>query len=38
MDEEVFVKKPPGFEIKKQELKVYKLRKSLYGFKQAPRA
>lgn len=38
LEEEVFIKQPPGFEIKKQEMKVYKLRKALYGLKQAPRA
>jgi hypothetical protein len=32
------IKQPSGFEIKKHEMKVYKLRKALYGLKQAPRA
>ncbi|GAU45509.1 hypothetical protein TSUD_129550 [Trifolium subterraneum] len=36
--EEVFVKQPPGFEVKGQTNKVYKLHKALYGLKQAPRA
>jgi len=38
LDEEVYVRQPPGFVIKNQEAKVYKLRKALYGLKQAPRA
>ncbi|MCI29822.1 pentatricopeptide repeat-containing protein, partial [Trifolium medium] len=38
LKEEVYVKQPPGFEIKGQEEKVYKLKKDLYGLKQAPRA
>ncbi|MCI53548.1 cysteine-rich RLK (receptor-like protein kinase) 8, partial [Trifolium medium] len=29
---------PPGFEVKNQMAKVYKLHKALYGLKQAPRA
>jgi len=36
--EEVFVKQPPGFEDLKHPDHVYKLKKSLYGSKQAPRA
>ena len=38
LSEEVFVKQPPGFEVKNQMTKVYKLHKALYGLKQAPRA
>jgi hypothetical protein len=38
LKEEVYVKQPPGFEIKGQEQKVFKLKKALYGLKQAPRA
>jgi len=37
LEEEVFVKQPPKFEIKKQEMKLYKLRKVSYGLKQEPR-
>jgi hypothetical protein len=36
--EEVYVSQPPGFAVKGQEHKVYKVNKALYGFKQAPRA
>ena len=36
--EEVYAKQPPGFEDLKHPDDVYKLKKSLYGFKQAPRA
>jgi hypothetical protein len=36
MEEEVFVRKPPGFESEKYPHMVYKLRKVLYGLKQAP--
>ena len=36
ISEEVFVKQPPGFEDLKHPDHVYKLKKSLYGFKQAP--
>jgi len=38
IEEEVFVKKPPGFEDLKHPDHVFKLKKSLYGLKQAARA
>jgi hypothetical protein len=38
LEEEVFVRQPPGFESEKYPHRVYKLRKALYGLKQAPRA
>jgi hypothetical protein len=38
LDEEVYVRQPPGFECEKYPHRVYKLRKMLYGLKQAPRA
>ena len=31
----MYVDQPPGFEVKGQELKVYKLKKDLYGLKQS---
>ena len=37
IDEEVYVKQPPGFEDLKHPNYVYKLSKALYGLKQAPR-
>ena len=36
LEEEVYVHQPPGYEIKWQENKVYKLKKDLYGLKQGP--
>eukprot|EP01018_Ginkgo_biloba_P024582 Gb_26229 [translate_table: standard] len=38
VDEEIYVEQPQGFEIAGKENKVYKLKKSLYRLKQAPRA
>jgi hypothetical protein len=38
IQEEVYVRQPPGFENLKYPDRVYKLSKALYGFKQAPRA
>ena len=38
ISEEVFVKQPPGFEDPMYPDHVYKLKKSLYGLKQSPRA
>ena len=38
LKEEVYVKQPEGFEVRGEEGKVYKLRKALYGLRQAPRA
>jgi hypothetical protein len=37
LEEEVYVRQPPGFESEKYPHRVYKLRKVLYGLKQAPR-
>lgn len=38
LSEDVFVEQPPGYVVKGEEHKVYKLGKALYGLKQAPRA
>lgn len=38
LEEEIYVCQPPVFEVKAQENKVFKLKKSLSGTKQVPRA
>jgi hypothetical protein len=38
LEEEVFLRSPPGLESEKYPHRVYKLRKALYGLKQPPRA
>jgi hypothetical protein len=37
LEEEVYVKQPPGDDIDGREDKVYRLNKGLYGLKQTPR-
>ncbi|KAM1087183.1 hypothetical protein ACFX2B_012591 [Malus domestica] len=38
LEEEVYIQQPPGYEIKRHEDKVLKLKKAPYGLKQAPQA
>ena len=38
LKEEVYVEQSPRYEVKGEEHKVFKLKRSLYGLKQAPRA
>jgi len=38
LEEEIYFKQPPGFKIKSNERKMYRLRKSLYGLKQSPQS
>ena len=38
LDEDVYVEQPLGYEKKGEEYKVFKLKKTLYGLKQVPRA
>ena len=38
LEEEVYIEKPEGFQLKNKGYYVCKLKKSLYGLKQAPRA
>ena len=37
LDEEIYMEQPEGFIVPRQERKVYKLVKSLYGLKQTPK-
>jgi hypothetical protein len=38
LEEEVYVRQPPGFESEKYPHRVYKFRKAMYGLKQVPRS
>jgi hypothetical protein len=38
LEEEVYVEQPQGYEITRQNNKVYRLKKALYGLNQAPMA
>jgi hypothetical protein len=38
LEEEVYIEKPEGFQLTNQGYYVFKLKKALYGIKQAPRA
>jgi hypothetical protein len=38
LEEEVYVDQPPGFEVQEKSTKVYRLKKSFYVLKEAPRA
>jgi len=38
LKEEVYVRQPPGFAVAGEEGRVYRLKKALYGLRQAPRA
>jgi hypothetical protein len=38
IEEEVYIEKPQGFEVHQRESHVFRLKKSLYGLKKAPRA
>ncbi len=37
LEEEIFLRQSPGFEVKEQETKVCRLRQSIYGLRQSPR-
>ena len=37
LEEEIYMQRPQGYEVKGKENLVYRLKKSLYGLKQAPR-
>jgi hypothetical protein len=38
LEEEIYLKQPEGFAVKGQEQKVFRLKKAIYGLKQASRA